>query len=234
MASEEATSRLDPALLDEIIEELDLEEASTIDRLNGLFDDFGEKVWEWLKSLSGGEDGWLNRLNDWLRDKWPASDGDSPIADFTPVMTLLSWLSVVLLIALLGYVAYWLWGAYRPRRVQPRNLVYERLRAQAAVPVAALSVDKQPAALFARVCLKLADSGRLQIQPDSTHQMLAATADVSATERGVLVELAEAADRGLFGGWRPQASELAELVGLSRRFAQTEDVAAPERSGGRV
>lgn len=220
MSSARAGGRLESDTLDEVISELDLEDSDAIDRLNDWFGDLRAQVWEWLKSATGGEEGWLGRFGDWLRDLLPENPGAN-LPDATPIMTGLSWAGTLALIGLVGYVIYQLWLIYRPRKAVQDNLLFEQMRADAAVPLDALPLTRQPAAVFAQVCVALVDAKRVEVRPNSTHMTIAGSADLPEEPAEAFRILARAADRGLFGAWEPDAEELKNLADLRKRILGT-------------
>lgn len=217
MSSSQTSTRLESATLDEVISELDLDDSDAIDRLNDWFGDLRAQVWEWLKSATGGEEGWLSRFGDWLRDLLPENPGEN-LPDATPIMTGISWVATLALVGLVGYVLYQIWLIYKPRKAVQDNLLFEQMRADAAMPLDALPLARQPAAVFAQVCVALVDAERVEVRPDSTHMTIAVTADLSEEPAAAFRVLARAADRGLFGAWEPDAEEMNQLADLRQRI----------------
>ena len=213
MSTTSRARKLDPEELDDIVAGLDLEDADAIDRMTDWFADLKSQFRDWLETLTGGDDGWLSRLGDWLLDLLPTGS-PTDLTDGQSLLTGLAWLTVLSLVGLVCYGLYLLWLLYRPRKKANGINLPERLRAEAATPLATLPLTRQPAALFAQVCVALADRGRVAILPNSTNQMIAEAAQLPGRKREEFSALASAADRGLFGGWQPKTTELADLVSL--------------------
>jgi len=208
-----ASSQLDPDLLDDIVDEVVLPEVDPdgLDRLSRWFNDLQKDLIDWLKSITGGEGGWLDRLGDWVKSVLSNLPGVDPV-DSLLVMKVISWLSVAIILGVLAYALFWLWRAYRPLAEVADNTLFERMREQAAIPLTKLPSAQQPAAIFYQVCLRLAERGSLDISPERTNQMLARCANLPAQEMRTLGELANAADRALFGGWQPHAEDISQLL----------------------
>ena len=60
-------SRLDPEQLDDIVLTLELEDADAVDRALLLYRQLVRDFWDWLKSVTGGEGGWLDNLVETLQ-----------------------------------------------------------------------------------------------------------------------------------------------------------------------
>lgn len=221
-------SRLDPDLLDEVIDEVVLPETAPdgLDRLSRWFSDLQRDIYDWLKSLTGGEGGWLDRFSDWARDLFSSVPGVDPVGSLF-IMQIVSWLSLAVVIAVLGYALLWLWRIYRPLPQTSANPLFERMREQAAVPIDELTTAQQPAAIFYQVCLQFAERGWVNVLPDSTNQMLARYADLPAKQKQSFGELANAADRALFGGWQPAAQDIEALLASQAALLNTPSVATP-------
>ena len=98
-----SSGRLDPELLDEVVDEVVLPDADVggLDRLSRWFNDLQKDVFSWLKSITGGEGGWLDRLGDWVKSVFSNLSGVDP-ADARLVMSVISWLSIAAIIAVLA------------------------------------------------------------------------------------------------------------------------------------
>lgn len=209
-------SRLDPKLLDGAIDDVVLPEveADGMDRLTRWLNDLRRDLWDWMKSATGGEDGWMSQLGDWVEALFSGMSGIDP-ANSKLIVNFVSWTSVVVILCVLTYALIWLWRRYQPLPDTAGNELFERMREQAAVPMTQLTNAQRPAAIFYHACLRLAETGRVDLLPHSTNRMLASRADLPPSAKRAFAELADAADRALFGGWQPDSEDVARLVEIS-------------------
>lgn len=206
-----SNSRLDADGLDEIIAQLELNEASMLERTQLWFKDFLRMLWEWLEELTGGEKGWLSQFNQWLSDTLSGLTGTEPI-DADIVLNTISWLSFALVVSLGIYLVYRLWQTYQSVSVDDHSFEFSQQYAHLTKPLQDLPPHQQAAAIFIQACLYLAAKGQLKLHPDATNTNLAAQAQIPDRHRLILTQLAEAADRALFGGWQPSNSDLLRLI----------------------
>ncbi|MGR8919808.1 MAG: hypothetical protein ACU85V_09320, partial [Gammaproteobacteria bacterium] len=104
---------LDPAALDAIVEDLDLAELETLDRLSLALRLWLKDLASWLRRLSEDDDSWLHRVAELL----------AAVNDFDAGWNLLDLLVVALPFALAAVatsaLAVYLWRTRRPRRSVP-------------------------------------------------------------------------------------------------------------------
>ena len=213
MATQQTAQRLDPERLDEIIEQLELKDAGAIDRITLWYQELLRSIWKWLRSLTGGEDGWLSRLGRWLENFLENSTPSGPM-DAGPVLTAITYLSAAALLFAVGLVIYRLWNLYKPRVIEQDPIGYAKLLSDAAAPLGELPLNQRPAAIFSQACLALVHQRRLIVRPDSTNRTLANQAELPNQSRALLQELADSADRALFSAWQPATDELDRLERL--------------------
>jgi hypothetical protein len=205
------SSRLDHARLDEIVVTLELGEADNLDRLRLWYQDLLREFWAWLKSATGGEDGWLSQFSERLQD-WLGSISDQDAISGENILEAIFYGSVALVAGSLIYGAYRLWQTYRPlneSKLVP--LTFAPYDQQLARPLTELPINKWAPAMFNQVCMVLAEQRKLQAGPDATNAVIVNRAELESTDKKDLAELAVAADRSLFGGWVPTPGEIEAL-----------------------
>ncbi len=207
--------RLDPERLDEIVESLDLSEAETLERLRAWYDELLRGFWDWLKSVTGGEDGWLDRAADRVRDWLSGLTGQDDFSGET-FLTFMYYGSVAVLIGILLVLGYQVWRAYRPalRPADDASFSYLPMATELSQPLAELPENRWVPAMFVHVCRQLVADGRLRLRPRTTNMQAAAAARIEPPADQALKTLAVAADRALFAGWQPDTRELDDLRAL--------------------
>ena len=202
---------LDPALLDPIVAGLDLADLATLDRtlfaMRLLLDD----IEAWLRRLANDEDSWLNRLADLLGAGSEFADG----AGFLDLILLAIPLLVVAAVISAMAIFFWRRHSRRPATSRPTPDLPVLLPTLSSVDggdtIDTLPAREQAAALFRHACDELANRGALTLADNLTNSALARRARVSGIARRALRELANGADRVLFGGWLPSDAELGQL-----------------------
>jgi hypothetical protein len=205
---------LDPSLLDAIVAELDLADLATLDRALFAMRLFLDDVEAWLRRLANDEDSWLNRLAELLGAGPEFADGVS----FLDVLMLAIPLLVIATALSATAIFIWRHRSRGPRADADVPAFTGMTRACAEVAIEALPAREQPAALFRRACSELANSGALRLEKSLTNSAIARAARVSGKPRRALQQLANAADRALFGGWLPADADLQQLRGDYREL----------------
>lgn len=204
-------SRLDHDRLDEIVRDLDLDDADLLDRFRLSFQQALRDVWEWAKDITGGDGGWLDRVSDTLNQWLESFSGEAIPAE--GILDTLYYGSMAILLALVGYGLYRLWRAYRPMAAMDTpELGFVSANPDLKKPLSQLPVEMWAPAMFNQVCQHLAGRQVLVIRPQSTNANIAAQAQLDAAQRVLLEQLALAADRALFGRWVPSSDELQTLT----------------------
>jgi hypothetical protein len=215
MSMDDKSSRLDAERLNEIVSTLDLGEADNLDRLRVWYQDVLRELWAWIKTTTGGEDGWLNRFGETLQD-WLRSIGGQDVVSAEGVLDVLYYASFAILLGLLIWCSVRLWQMFRPDMTSNQEpLSYAPLDPELAMPLSALPVSKWAPAMFNQVCIVLANQQRLHVGLDATNAAIVRDARLDKTQRQDLAQLAKAADLALFGGWVPSAEELKSLRALT-------------------
>ena len=211
MSDAETTTRLKPEVLDRIIADLDLTEASALENLQQWYRELLRTFWNWLKAATGGDDGWLDRVSDRISDWLSQLSGGEPI-DADRVLSGITWFTGLLLLVGIGYL---LWRLYRSQlsvNELDTQLPDILSRADLQQPVAQLQPQQWAPALFSQVCRRLVEQGLLRLPPDATNHQLANSAQLPPDLSGQLTQMATAADRAMFGNWTPAAEDLATLT----------------------
>ena len=199
--------RLDPDDLDPIIADLDLREAGAIERLQAWYRDVLLQIRDWLRDATGGEDGWFDRLGDWIY----SVNADNPI-NAEHVIDTITVITILLVVAGLAYLSYKLWQTFRPLESnQAIETTYLLDDPNLQRPLAELQAEHWAPALLAQVCVTLVGYGKLRLRPDATNATIARTADLPAELGARLSELATAADRSMFAGWVPTEEDAKAL-----------------------
>lgn len=211
MSDATKSHNLDPKVLDDIVRNLDLQEASALERLQLWYRDFLNTAWDWLTKLTGGKNGWLekaaNRVSSWFSE---LSGGEPISAD--GVINVVTLVTVGLVAIGVAYLCYRLWQLYQPlESAQQTEASYLLTDLELKKPLDELRPDQWAPALLSQVCMTLVSHDRLQLFPNSTNAAIAQQADLAESLRVELQALAEAADRSLFAGWVPDNQAAARL-----------------------
>ncbi len=203
--------QLNPRVLDDIVRDLDLQEASALERLQLWYRDFLNTAWDWLKKLTGGDDGWLDKATDWIAH-WLATLGGGDPISAEHVIDGVIIVTVGLTALGVGYIGYRLWQIYRPLDSdQQTEISYLLSDPELQKPLEQLRPEQWAPALLSQVCLTLVSQNRLDLYPYSTNATIAHTAELPSGLEVAMSALAVAADRSLFAGWIPNVEDAAVL-----------------------
>ncbi|MEM7541022.1 MAG: DUF4129 domain-containing protein [Pseudomonadota bacterium] len=202
-----ARHALNPALLDEILDGLELEELSKLDRaklaLRLLIEDFQN----WLRKISRDEDSFLHKFADLL-------DG---IGGYAPSWNTIDFLLIA--IPTLIFAIAFIWAALHlwRNRLPPEDpsVLLPAFRAEhpgtSREEITALPLPQQPGAIFRFACELLAAQKLLHLKPSETNSALARAANLDSQSQRRLLKLARAADLAVFGGWSPSSEDVLDL-----------------------
>lgn len=217
MSNAETVTGLESETLDRIIADLDLTEASALENLQQWYRELLRTFWDWLKAATGGDDGWLDRVSDQLTDWLTRLSGGEPI-DAERVLSGISWFTGAVLLVGIGYLLLRLYRSQLPVSASNPQLPDILSRTDLQRPVAQLQPNQWAPALFSEVCRRLVEQDLLRLRPDATNHQLASSAQLPRELADPLRQLANAADRAMFGAWTPNAHELRTLTACRDRI----------------
>lgn len=188
---------------------MEIADLAALDRVMLALRLFFDDLEAWLKRIAGNEDSWLNRLADWFGDG----------SGLNSTLSLFDFLFVAIPLAIaalaLCAAAIFLWRRRARAPLPSLDLADINENADNAIGslITELPAREQPAALFQRACAQLEAAGALRLERDLTNSTIARSARLSGEPQRLLVNLARAADRAIFGAWQPSAVELQHLHG---------------------